>query len=64
MNVLRIEWAGSCPACESEALDVATENGNSDRLFVGDVVTCSECGKKGEIDCDDDFAFATWPWED
>ncbi|MEB0966139.1 hypothetical protein VC899_13180 [Citrobacter braakii] len=63
MKVLRIKWAGYCPACDSDELDVHTELGTSEWLYSGDSVVCSECGKKGEIDCDDDHAFAVWDRE-
>nr|DAI78207.1 MAG TPA: HTH-type transcriptional regulator [Caudoviricetes sp.] len=64
MTVLRIKWAGFCPKCDSDELDVHTDKGTSQFLYAGDGVVCSECGKKGEIDCDDDHAFAVWDWED
>ncbi|AGH74062.1 hypothetical protein ACOGYQ_000203 [Edwardsiella piscicida] len=60
MKVLRIKWAGYCPACDSDELDVTTELGTSKFLYAGDGVVCSQCGKKGEIDCDDDSVFAAW----
>ncbi|MBW6637227.1 hypothetical protein KXT41_25380 [Salmonella enterica subsp. enterica serovar Weltevreden] len=51
MTVLRIKWAGFCPKCDSDELDVHTDKGTSQFLYAGDGVVCSECGKKGEIDC-------------
>ncbi|WP_438334806.1 hypothetical protein [Edwardsiella tarda] len=60
MKVLRIKWAGYCPVCDSDELNVTTELGTSNFLYDGDDVVCSECGKKGEIDCDEGCAFAVW----
>jgi hypothetical protein len=64
MTVLRIKWAGYCPACNSDELDVNTDNGTPERLFEGDDVTCSQCGLVGAINCEDDTAFAVWDWGD
>ena len=41
-------------------MDVATSALDVTRIHRGDVVTCPQCGKSGEVDCDDGEAFISW----
>lgn len=60
MKTIKIAWLDDCPDCGSTEMDVTTVLGDESRLRYGDAVTCPQCGKTGEVDCDDGAAFVVW----
>jgi hypothetical protein len=46
MSVLRIKWAGYCPKCDSDELDVHTEKGTPNSFTLVTVLFAPSAEKK------------------
>ncbi|HIC6449267.1 TPA: hypothetical protein ACW4DX_002067 [Salmonella enterica subsp. enterica serovar Thompson] len=60
MKTIKIAWLDDCPDCGSTEMDVTTSALNINHLHYGDVVTCPQCSKAGEIEREDGIAFVVW----
>lgn len=47
-------------ACGSNNIEVESEKGDELYLYNGDKTLCLDCGRKGEIETDDNCAYVVW----
>lgn len=55
-KTMRLSWL-NCAKCDSNKIEVTTEQGNDEWLYDGDKAQCLDCGATGEIETDGGIAW-------
>ncbi|MGR5062003.1 hypothetical protein [Photobacterium sp. DNB22_13_2] len=50
-KTMRLSWL-NCAKCDSNKIEVTTEQGNDEWIYDGDKLTCLDCGATGELETD------------
>ncbi len=56
---------GECEQCGGHDLVIETDSKETEMYYDGDLITCLECGQKGQFSCDSETeGYISWIYED